>query len=43
MASLIIDFIRYVLIHSGKSFAFETVMSHPDKLEIMQRAKDEGF
>lgn len=43
VASLIIDFIRYALIRSGKSFAFETVMSHPDKLEIMQRAKDEGF
>ena len=43
IAALIIDFIRYALIDAGKSFAFETVMSHPDKLNIMQRAKEAGF
>jgi len=43
IAALIIDFIRYALISSRKSFAFETVMSHPDKLEIMRQAKEAGF
>ncbi|MGF7215671.1 putative ABC-type ATPase [Spirosoma lacussanchae] len=43
VAALIIDFIRYALIEARKSFAFETVMSHVDKLDIMQRAKEAGF
>lgn len=43
IAALIIDFIRLALIRTRQSFAFETVMSHPGKLEIMQRAKDAGF
>ena len=43
IAALIIDFIRNALIQTGQSFAFETVMSHPDKLDIMQRAKEAGF
>ncbi|GAB4017508.1 hypothetical protein [Spirosoma koreense] len=43
LAALIIDFIRYALIRTQQSFAFETVMSHPDKLEIMRLARDAGF
>ncbi|MBO0933269.1 hypothetical protein [Fibrella aquatilis] len=43
VAALIIDFIRYHLIRTEQSFAFETVMSHAGKLDIMRRARKAGF
>lgn len=36
-------FIRQKLIDAGISFAFETVFSHPSKLEIIRRAKEKGY
>lgn len=30
-------------LQNGESFSFETVMSHPSKLEILKRAKSMGF
>lgn len=37
-ASVIADFIRQRLLEKGVSFTFETVMSHPSKVEFMQDA-----
>lgn len=42
-AALIADFIRHSLIRQQKSFSFETVMSHPSKLEFMKLAKRKGY
>lgn len=35
--------IRENCLREGKSLAFETVLSMPDKLDFMQRARSEGF
>lgn len=43
VASILTDYLRTVCIESGQSFTFETVMSSPDKLAVLQRAKDAGF
>lgn len=37
------DFIRQQLLEQSDRFSFETVMSHPSKLEIMKQAKEKGF
>ena len=37
------DKMRDKCLDEGVSFSFETVMSHPSKLEILQRAKSRGF
>ena len=37
------DFIRRQLLEQSERFSFETVMSHPSKLEIMKQAKEKGF
>ena len=42
-ASVIADFIRQKLLASGKSFTFETVMSSPDKIQILQKAQTLGY
>ena len=34
---------RNIWLADGQSMAFETVMSHPSKIEFMQRAKDAGY
>lgn len=34
---------RTSFINNRQSFAFETVMSHPSKLEVMKQAKDAGY
>lgn len=34
---------RLKCIEQKKSFAFETVMSHPSKLAILETARKEGF
>ena len=43
VASILTDYLRSVCIESGQSFTFETVMSSPDKLAVLQRAKEAGF
>ena len=43
VASILTDYLRNVCIESEQSFTFETVMSSPDKLTVLQRAKDAGF
>lgn len=42
-ASVISDFIRQQLLNRGVSFSFETVMSHPSKVEFMQHAQARGY
>ncbi|MEP6795465.1 MAG: zeta toxin family protein [Saprospiraceae bacterium] len=42
-ASLLCEFIRENLIRQGKSFTFETVMSHKSKIEIMEYARSNGY
>jgi predicted ABC-type ATPase len=43
VASVIADFCRQKLIASRTSFTFETVMSSPDKIELLRKARLEGF
>lgn len=43
LAADVAAFIRNKLLKAGVSFAFETVFSHPSKLEIMRVAKENGY
>jgi predicted ABC-type ATPase len=42
-ASVAADFIRRKLLAEKKSFTFETVMSSPDKVEILRKAQENGY
>lgn len=42
-ASILTDFIRTELINGGQKLTFETVMSHPSKIETLKRAKELGY
>jgi len=42
-ASVAADFIRQKLLDNRVSFTFETVMSHPGKVAILQKAQQHGF
>jgi len=42
-ASVLADFLRQKLLLERRSFTFETVMSAPDKVALLRRAKDAGF
>lgn len=42
-ASVLADFIRHKLLQIQTSFTFETVMSSPDKVEFMRKARAAGF
>lgn len=42
-ASVAADFIRNKLIECSKSFTFETVMSFPDKIELLRKAQGRGY
>lgn len=42
-AALISEYLRRLLISKGETFSFETVMSHPSKLDILQSAHAAGF
>ncbi|MET4081710.1 putative ABC-type ATPase [Pedobacter sp. UYP30] len=41
--AIIADFIRYKLIGDKKSFSFETVFSHPSKLELIEFAHQNNY
>lgn len=43
LAALLSDFIREKLLHNNIDFSFETVMSHPSKIEILKKAKILGY
>lgn len=42
-ASVAADFIRQKLVRAGKPFAFETVMSSPDKIEFLKNSRRFGY
>ena len=42
-ASVTADFLRQGLLESGVSFSFETVMSSPDKVALLQQAQIRGY
>lgn len=42
-ASVAADFIRQKLVLSNQSFTFETVMSSPDKVELLKKAQQRGY
>ena len=41
--AIIADLVRYTLIRAGKSFSFETVFSHPSKLELIEFAHQNNY
>lgn len=43
LAAAVADFIRHQLIKSKMSFSFETVMSHPTKIQLLSQAKAIGY
>jgi predicted ABC-type ATPase len=43
VAACIADFLRDELLACGRSFAFETVMSHRSKIEFFARARADGY
>ncbi len=43
LSAILTDFLRYKFLEAGKSFTFETVMSSPDKIEILKKAQEEGY
>lgn len=42
-ASVIADFVRGKLLEMGKSFTMETVMSSPDKIDLLHHARKQGY
>lgn len=42
-ASVLADFLRQKLILAQQSFTFETVMSSPDKVQVMKKAQQRGY
>ncbi len=43
LAQILADFLRKKLLTERKKISFETVFSHPSKLEIMREAKERGY
>jgi predicted ABC-type ATPase len=43
IAQITADFLRKKLLSEGKKFSFETVFSHPGKVEIIKAAKEAGY
>lgn len=42
-ASVVADFLRQQLLAARRTFTFETVMSHPGKVELLQKAQEAGY
>lgn len=42
-ASVLADFVRQKLLQTGQTFTFETVMSHPGKVALLQQAQEAGY
>jgi predicted ABC-type ATPase len=43
LAAWLVEFFRYCLLANRQSLMFETVMSHPSKLEFLRQAKVSGY
>lgn len=37
------DYLRHSLLETGKTFSFETVFSHPDKISFIEKANRKGY
>lgn len=42
-ASVVADFLRHKLLAAQRTFTFETVMSHPGKVALLQKAQEAGY
>ena len=42
-ASVVADFLRHRLLAEQRTFTFETVMSHPGKVQLLQQAQEAGY
>ncbi|SIT18621.1 Predicted ABC-type ATPase [Belliella pelovolcani] len=42
-AAIMAEFFRNILLENEKTFSFETVMSHPSKVDFLKKAKQAGF
>lgn len=42
-AALIVEFLRTRLLEEKENFTFETVMSHPSKIEFLKQARKKCF
>jgi len=42
-AAVAADFIRYTLVEKNETFTFETVLSHPSKIDFLKHTKNKGF
>lgn len=43
LASVLVDFLRQKLLSAQRSFTFETVMSHPGKVDLLMQAQALGY
>ncbi len=43
VASVVTEFLRLLLVERRISFTFETVMSHPGKVEFLRQARQQGY
>ncbi len=41
--AILTDFLRSSLLHTNETFSFETVFSHPDKVDFIRRANKRGY
>lgn len=43
VASFLVEFLREELMKAGVDFSFETVFSHPSKIDLIRKAKNKGY
>ncbi|MDQ8201486.1 zeta toxin family protein [Pelagicoccus sp. SDUM812003] len=43
LAAVLAEFVRHELLKARRSFTFETVMSHPSKVELLREAQSAGY
>lgn len=42
-SAILSDFLRHQLLKTGQTFSFETVFSHPSKMDFMEKANAQGY
>ncbi len=43
LVSIVIDYVRHLLLEPEKTFSFETVFSHKSKVELLKKAEGKGY
>lgn len=43
MVSIVIDYLRHLLLEAERTFSFETVFSHESKVRLMEKASSKGY